>query len=161
VRMLFSLMAAWVVGSLTFALAWVRFSDWESSSYVVGHTLVEYGTMIGMFVIAVGLPLAFIASRLQFVRWWSAAGIAAVFGALLGHWATAGDSEEIVDFSFSPWHRSSPGYIRDYVAPGTAADVWGSVAFGAIVGGLMGLTFWYFYARLLRPNKSLERTREG
>src|SRR5436190_24105166 len=107
--MLFSLTAAWVVGSLTFALAWVRFSDWESSFNVVRHTLVEYGTLIGIFVIAVGLPLALIASRLQFVRWWSAAGIAAAFGALLGHWATGGGPEEIVSSSFSPWHANSPG----------------------------------------------------
>jgi hypothetical protein len=159
-RMFLALIAAWIVASLAFALGWVRISDWDSSSYVVRHVLVEYGIVIGFIVFAAGLPLAWAASRMQLVRWWSATGLAAAVGALLGGVSTASGRDNPFGLSFSPWNRNRPGFISEFEAPWSAADNWGSVVFGAIIGALIGATFWFFYVRVLRPNKSLERTRD-
>jgi hypothetical protein len=160
-RIFLSLIAGWLAGSLAFALGWVRVSDWDKSSYVVRHALIEYGIFIGLTVVAAGLPLAWVASRMQLVRWWSATALAAAVGALLGGVTTASGRDNPFGLSFSPWNRNKPGFIGEFEAPWSAADNWGSVLFGAIIGALIGATFWFFYVRVLRPNTSLERTREG
>ena len=51
--------------------------------------------------------------------------------------------------SFSPWNRNRPGFISELEAPWSAAGNWGSVVFGAIIGALIGATFWFFYVRVL------------
>jgi fructose-specific phosphotransferase system IIC component len=47
--------------------------------------------------------------------------------------------------TFSPWNRDVPGFIDGI--PSSHADFAGSLAFGAIVGGVLGLAFWYFYKK--------------
>jgi hypothetical protein len=153
-RMFLSLVAAWLVASLAFAFAWLRFADLESSWYFVRRALNDFGILIGILLLVVGLPIAFVLSRRQLVRWWSASGLGAAFGAMLGFLTTRGGSGNPFGLSFSPWTRNRPGFIGEFDVPWSAADTWGSVAFGVIVGGLLGLTFWYVYMRLLAPDTS-------
>jgi hypothetical protein len=71
---------------------------------------------------------------------------------------THGNEGNPFALSFSPWSRDRPGIIDD--SPFARDDFLGSVIFGAIVGTAFGFSFWLSFVRAMRPNKSLERTRE-
>jgi hypothetical protein len=156
-RMCLSLLASWVAGTLVFSLPWLRFSDWERSSYVVRTWLFDFGIICGVLVLVIGVPVAYLATKWTPRRWWLVVCISGVIGAGFGYLSSWGGSVEASSYSFAPWLRPNPGYIRDYGNPYSLADLWGSVMFGAIVGASMGTTFRYFYTVLLRPNPSLER----
>jgi len=152
-RMFFSLLAAWLVASAAFALAWLRPADPERSLYIMRHVFFDFGFMIGVLVLVVGLPAAYVLSRRRLVRWWSWTGIAAAFGGVLGYLVSQAGPIEGSGTSFSPWNRSRPGIIGEFETPWSIADQWGSLAFGAIIGGLMGVTFWLFYMRLSKHHE--------
>lgn len=55
--------------------------------------------------------------------------------------------------AFSPWTRDSPGFTAG--DPIRWIDFVGSVAFGAVDGGALGISFWHFYSRAERANPAI------
>src|SRR5262245_21530611 len=135
-RMFLSLLAAWLIASLVFALAWVRFADLEASLYVARRVLIEYGILLGLFVFVLGSPVAYLLARFHLVRLWAAIGIASIIGALFGYVLTRAQPDNPFAASFSPWNRNQPGFVGQI--PSSAADTWGSLAFCLIIGSAMG-----------------------
>jgi hypothetical protein len=120
-----------------------------------------YGTLIAGFSMVLGLPLARLIERLKIGRWWSYLAFAAMTGALLGSilsshpsvciepYAKNGEQETCVDnphaITFSPWTRSQPPFAEN---PSIQwSDYGGTIAFGAVIGGVLGISFWFFYSR--------------
>ena len=80
-----------------------------------------------------------------------AAAIGASIAALLVHISDDPvESSNPFSLVFSPWTRDEPGFVG--LVPVTLADWFGSVAFGALVGGTLGLAYWYLRSRSARPN---------
>jgi hypothetical protein len=159
-----SLLKASVVGSLAFALPWLRLSQLASSGAIVLRVFLGYGLLILLLSMIVGFPFVFIAARLRMVRWWFFTLIGIVLGASLGGVLTVGGivtSAEVPNpfaITFSPFTRNSPGFVDNI--PLSAADFAGSAGLGAIVGAALGVSFWFFYSRSSRPNNRFERSRE-
>jgi hypothetical protein len=81
----------------------------------------------------IGLPLARLIERLKIGRWWSYLAFATATGALLG-----------AIFS------SHPGFAGEN-PPIQWNDYRGTIAFGAVIGGVLGISFWFFYWRRKKP----------
>jgi hypothetical protein len=147
-----------LVASAVFAAAWFRVPP---TVEMITRNLVVYGVLISIFAMILGLPLAWLIERLKIGRWWSYLAIAAATGALLGailsshpipEGCTApmpGEQETCIEnphaITFSPWTRSQPGFAEK---PSIQwSDYRGTIAFGAIVGSVLGISFWLFYTR--------------
>jgi hypothetical protein len=153
-----SLLKASVVGSMAFALPWLR-------GATVLRVFIGYGVLILLLSMIVGFPFVFIAERLRMVRWWFFTLIGIVLGASLGGVLTVGgivtpDPDAVSNpfaITFSPFTRNSPGFADSI--PLSVADFAGSAGLGAIVGAALGASFWFFYSRSPRPNNRFERSR--
>jgi hypothetical protein len=154
-RMVTSLLKASVVAAAVFALAWIRIPRLPSGLGSIVRILIDYGILIIIFSFVIGFPLARILEKYRLIRWWSSTGVSATVGALLGGIFTYRSSlgpdkvENPFALTFSPWNRNAPGFTDNI--PYSQADFVGSVAFGAIVGAVLGIAFWYFYSRGTRP----------
>lgn len=158
-----ALLKSSLLASLLFTLAWVR---WPLSGSPVNlpGTFLWFGILITIFSMIIGIPLARLIERLKIGRWWSYLGIAAATGALLGAIFTShptlescaadmrksNGQETCVEnprgLTFSPWTRSQPGFAGTN-PPIQWSDYFGTIAFGAVVGGALGISFWFFYSR--------------
>jgi hypothetical protein len=111
-----------------------------------------------------GLPLAAWIERRRIGQWWTYLAVAAATGALLGailsshptvetRVAESGELETSIEnpfaITFSPWTRSQPGFAGEN-PPIQWSDYIGTIAFGAVVGGVLGISFWFFYRRRTR-----------
>ena len=158
-----SVLKASVVGSLAFALPWLRISHPASSGATFVRVFLGYGLLILLLSMIVGFPFVFLAERLRMVRWWFFTLVGIVLGASLGGVLTVGGimaSGEVHNpfaITFSPFTRNSPGFVDNI--PLSAADFAGSAGLGAIVGAALGASFWLFYSRSSRPNNRFERSR--
>jgi hypothetical protein len=61
----------------------------------------------------------------------------------------SGEQESCVEnpmaITFSPWTRSQPGFVGENPAI-QWRDYGGTIAFGSVIGGVLGLSFWFFYS---------------
>jgi hypothetical protein len=141
---------------MVFAAAWLRQPPGEML-----RTFIGYGILIAIFSMVVGFPLAWLIERLKIGRWWSYLALAAATGALLGAILSSrpscsipsqgsGEQESCIEnpfaTTFSPWTRSQPGFAG-LNPPIQWSDYGGTIAFGAVIGGVLGISFWFFYSR--------------
>jgi len=152
-----SMFKASLVASAVFAIAWFRVPP----TTMVLRYFIFYGILIAILSMIVGLPIAALIERLKMGRWWSYLTFAAATGALLGALSShptlescarpvAGSGQETciknplaITITFSPWTRSQPGFAGN---PSIQwSDYIGTIAFGAVVGGVLGISFWFFY----------------
>ncbi len=152
-QMLTSLLKASAVAALVFALAWVRP---PLAAYTFISTVRLFILMVFVFAILsvlIGVPLVLILEKCRIGAVWSYTMVAAVTGALfgfsLGHRPTGEVGNPHGGAVFSPWTRDSPG-IDDF--PVSSNEFLGSIAFCALVGGVLGLAFWYFFSRSPRAH---------
>jgi hypothetical protein len=146
-----------LVASAVFAAAWFRVPP---TVEMIARNFVSYGILIIIFSMVLGLPLARLIERLKICRWWSYFAFATATGALLGvilssHPSCAapipgsGEQESCVEnpmaITFSPWTRSQPGFVGENPAI-QWRDYGGTIAFGSVIGGVLGLSFWFFYS---------------
>ena len=154
-RILTSLLKASVVAAAVFALAWIRVSQLGSSLKAAVGIFIGYGILIVILSVIIGFPLAYVIERCRMMQAWWCTAVGTATGALLGGGFTyrpSGSPVEIENpfaLTFSPWNRDAPGFT-DYF-PYSRGDLVGSLAFGALVGAVLGLAFWYFYSRGTRP----------
>jgi len=148
-----------LIASAVFALAWFRIPP---TAAMIVRSFLGYGILITIFSMVLGLPLARLIERLKIGRWWSYLAFAAATGALLGavlssHPGCAatpipgsGEHEDCVEnpfaITFSPWTRSEPGFAGEN-PPIQWSDYAGTIAFGAVIGSVLGSSFWFFYSR--------------
>jgi hypothetical protein len=162
-RVAVPLLKASLVASLVFALAWIRWPLSASSFASVAVIFVGYGILITFFAMVLGFPLARFLERQRIRRWWSHLTVAAATGAVLAAIFSSyphrpqvceagGDVQETcienphaVHLAFSPWTRARPGWIE--YPPVAMRDFMGSIIFGTMVGGALGISFWCFYTR--------------
>jgi hypothetical protein len=158
-----ALLKSSLLASLVFALAWVRWPLSRSPVNLVGIFL-GFGILITIFSTIIGIPLARLIERLKIGRWWSYLAFAAATGVLLGAIlsshptlgscarpvAGSGEQETCIEnpmaITFSPWTRSQPGFAGEN-PPIQWSDYIGTIAFGAVIGGVLGISFWFFYSR--------------
>ena len=157
-RTLASLLRASGVAALLFAAAWIR----------VPLTVMTLRSTLGIFVgfwlifailsLVIGLPLVLIIERLRIGRGWSylitAAATGALVAAVCGRRPTGVVGNPHGGMVFSPWTRARPEMDA---FPLSSNEYVCSIAFCAIVGGVLGLAFWYFRQRPSHPNYRLER----
>jgi hypothetical protein len=150
-----------LIASAVFAAASFRLPP---TAAMIVRNFLFYGIFITIFSMVLGLPLARLIERLKIGRWWSYLAFAAVTGALLGAVLSShptvdsraapppGSDEQEASvenpfaITFSPWTRSQPGFAGEN-PPIQWSDYRGTIAFGAIVGGALGISFWFFYSR--------------
>jgi hypothetical protein len=162
-RVAVPLLKASLVASLVFALAWTRWPLSASNFASVALIFVGYGILITIFAMILGFPLGRFLEGQGISRWWSHLAVAAATGAVLAAIFSSyphrppvcearGDVQETcienphaVHLAFSPWTRARPGWIE--YPPVAMRDFIGSIIFGGIVGGALGISFWYFYSR--------------
>lgn len=148
--MIKALLKSSLLASLVFTLAWIRWPLSRSLVNLAGIFL-GYGVLITIFTMIIGIPIVLLLERLRAGRWWAyllgAAAIGAVLGSILSTHPSGGidDIQNPHAITFSPWTRNAPGFVDD--TPLSSKDVVGSIVFGAIVGGALGISFWYFYSR--------------
>ena len=152
-----SMFKASFVASAVFAIAWFRMPP----TTMVLRYFILYGILIVILSMLIGLPIASLIERLRIGRWWSYLTFAAATGALVGTLSShptlgncarpvagSGEQETCIEnpmaITFSPWTRSQPGFAGDN-PPIQWGDYIGTIAFGAIVGGVLGISFWFFY----------------
>jgi hypothetical protein len=156
-----SLLKASLVAALLFALSWVRMPLSLTHLGFIVRIFLGYGLLILLLSLLVGAPVVLIIDKLRIGRWWSYTGIAATIGAVLPAilvpYRQTGDVFNPFCLVFSPWTRNSPGFVGSI--PASPLDYVGSISFGTIVGGALGITFWYFYSRSARPNNRFQRSR--
>jgi 4-amino-4-deoxy-L-arabinose transferase-like glycosyltransferase len=131
---------------------------------MIVRNFLGYGILITIVSIVLGLPLARLIERLKIGRWWSYLAFAAATGALLGAILSSqpscaapipgsGEQESCVEnpfaITFSPWTRSEPGFAGDN-PPIQWSDYGGTIAYGAVIGSVLGISFWFFYSRRKR-----------
>jgi hypothetical protein len=147
-----------LIASAVFAIAWFRVPP---TVEMISRNFVTYGVLITIFAMVLGLLLARLIERLKIGRWWSYLAFAAVTGSILGAilsshprtcvepFARDGEQETCVEnphaITFSPWTRSQPGFAEN--PPIQWNDYRGTIAFGAVIGGALGISFWFFYSR--------------
>jgi hypothetical protein len=157
-RILISLMKASGIAALVFALAWIRWPFTVSTLSLTLSCLIGFGIIFAILSLLIGLPFVLIMEKCQIGRRWSYTLVAGTIGALLalafGHHRSGPMENPHGGLVFSPWTRDTPG-IDSF--PVSSAEYICSIAFCAIVGGVLGLAFWHFYSRSLRPNQRLER----
>ena len=156
------LLKASLIASLVFALSWIRWPLSQSNFALVAVIFVGYGILIAVFAGILGSPLARLLIRRQMNRWgFLVAGAAAgvLLAALFSSYPhaprackVAADAQETcienpraIHLAFSPWTRPRPGFIDD--PPVKMSDFIGSIVLGAMVGGALGFSFWFFYTR--------------
>jgi hypothetical protein len=163
------LLKASLIASVIFASAWFR-----APPVMIIRYFISYGILIAIFSLVLGLPLALFMERMKIGRWWSYLTFAAATGALLGailsshptlancYEPTAGSNEQErcvenpVAITFSPWTRSQPGFAEN---PSIQwSDYRGTIAFGAVIGGVLGISFWYFSSYSKKPGKFEQRS---
>jgi hypothetical protein len=145
-----------LIASAVFAAAWFPIAPTE-----IIRNFIIYGILITIFSLVLGLPLTWLIERLKIGRWWSYLAFAAATGALLGAILSshpilescahpvAGSNEQDTcvenphAITFSPWTRSQPGFAEN--PPIQWSDYRGTIAFGAVIGGVLGISFWFFY----------------
>lgn len=156
-----SMLKASVVAALVFAVTWIKFPLSAPNFMLIFRTFVGFGFLITLFAMVLGLPLAHLLEKLRIGRWWSYLIVAAVVSALLiaffaarpfvPHVEASGEMEienpRGVHLMLTPWARSSPVVIGYASPPVTMRDYYGSIIFGGIVGGVLGLSYWYFRSR--------------
>jgi hypothetical protein len=165
-----ALLKSSLIASVVFAAAWFR----EPSAFII-RDFIGYGILITCFSMVLGLPIALLIERLRIGRWWSYLAFAVATGALLGAVLSSrpsvesrappipasGERETRVEnpfaITFSPWTRSQPGFAGEN-PPIQWSDYRGTIAFGAVIGGVLGISFWYFYSRNKKPGKSDQRS---
>jgi hypothetical protein len=151
-----------LIASAVFAAAWFR----APPTRILGIFLF-YGILITILSMVIGLPLALLIERVRIGRWYSYLTVAVATGALVGGilsshpttcvepFAENGEQETCVEnphaITFSPWTRSEPGFAES--PPIQWSDYEGTIAFGAVIGGVLGISFWFFYSRS-RPSKN-------
>jgi hypothetical protein len=154
-----ALFKASLIASAVFAAAWFRVPP---TAAMIVRNFLGYGILITIFSFVLGLPLALLIERLKIGRWWSYLAFAATTGALLGailssHPGCAAapvprneEQESCLEnpfaITFSPWTRSVPGFAGEN-PPIQWSDYRGTIAYGAIIGGVLGASFWFFYSR--------------
>jgi hypothetical protein len=156
-----SMFKASLVASAVFAIAWFRVPP----TTMVLRYFILYGILLAILSMIVGLPIAAFIERLRIGRWWSYLTFAAATGALLGALSShptlescarpvagSGEQETCIEnpfaITFSPWTRRQPGFAEN---PSIQwSDYIGTIAFGAVVGGVLGISFWFFYRRRTR-----------
>jgi hypothetical protein len=156
VRLISSMLKASMVATIAFAAAWVLIAHPQAPARTALGILVLVGVALVFLSLIVGAPIAYLVERLGLGRWWSYASIAALTGALF---ATACTFHGLAPFrrqwenphaiSLSPWTRDDPLSLNGILTQG---DFFGSVAFCAIVGAVLGVAFWYFHGRGMHPN---------
>jgi hypothetical protein len=146
-----------LIASAVFAAAWFRLPP---TAAMIVRNFVFYGIFITIFSMVLGLPLARVIERLKIGRWWSYLAFAAATGALLGAvlsshpstcvelFARNGEQETCIEnpraITFSPWTRSQPLFAENPAIQWN--DYIGTIAFGAVIGGVLGISFWFFYS---------------
>jgi hypothetical protein len=166
-RTFLSLFAASIVGSLAFALPWLRFAHLVSSAETALRLFLEYGVIILVLTLTAGAAMIALAKALGILRWWSCTGAGLVLGGLLGGMLTVGGIMRCSDvrrntasqetcvqnpfaLTFSPISRDSPGFTEQ--TPQSPADFVGSLTLGMLVGGAIGASFYLFYSSRSRSN---------
>ena len=166
-RTFLSLISASIVGSLAFALPWLRIAHLASSAETVLRLFLEYGIIILVLTLTAGAVMIALAKALGILRWWSCTAAGLVLGGLLGGMPTVGGIMRCSDVSrssasretcvqnpfaltFSPISRDSPGFIG--LTPQSPADFVGSLTLGMLVGGAIGGSFYLFYSSRSRSN---------
>ena len=152
-RTLIALLKASIVAALVFALAWIRLPLSAARLGSLLRIFIGYGLLIVILSLVIGFPLVRMLEKYRMGRWWSYTAIATTTGTLLAAAFTSHPVAGIQNpfaLTFSPWTRNSPGFTDSI--PISSIDYVGSIAFGAIVGGALGLAFWYFHLRGTRPN---------
>jgi hypothetical protein len=162
-RVAVPLLKASLIASLVFALAWIRWPLSASNFSFVAVIFVGYGIWVTIFAMVLGVPLARFLVRRRIRRWWSHLAVAAATGAVLaaifssypyrqqachtesGLQETCIENPHAVHLAFSPWTRPRPG-LTNY-PPIAMRDFIGSIIFGALVGGALGFSFWFFHSR--------------
>jgi len=156
-RMITSLLYASAVATLVFALAWIRPPLSTSTLISTVGLFVGFGCVFAVLSLLIGLPLALPIERCRIGTGWSYTVVAAVTGALLafsfGHRPTAEVPNPHGGAVFSPWTRDHPG-IDDF--PRSHNEFLGSIAFLALVGGILGFAYWYFHSHGPRRNHRAE-----
>lgn len=157
-RIISSLLKASAVAALVFALAWIRLPITASTIRTTLALFVGFSFIFAILSLVVGLPLVTLVERIRIGKWWSYSVIAAVTGALLATVAGRRPMGEVKNphggMVFSPLTRNSPG-IDSF--PASSGEYLGSIVFCAIVGGILGLAFWYFHRRGLHLKSQIER----
>jgi hypothetical protein len=151
-----ALLKSSLIASAVFAAAWFRGPSTVVIVFV--RYFLFYGIFITIFSLVLGFPLARLIERLKIGRWWSYLALAAATGALLGailssHPSCAvpptgsGEQDACIEnpfaITFSPFTRSEPGFAEN--PPIQSSDFGGTIAFGAVIGGVLGISFWFFY----------------
>jgi len=148
-----SLLKASGIAALVFALAWIRWPFTASTLSSTVRLFIGFGFLLAILSFVLGLPFILIMEKCRIGNWWSYTLVAGATGALLalgfGHHNPGPVANPHGGFVFSPWTRDRPG-IDSF--PVSSSEYIGSIAFCAIVGSVLGLAFWYFYSRSLRPN---------
>jgi hypothetical protein len=148
-----SFLKASAVAAFAFALAWIRQPLAASALGSTVGLFLGFGCLFVILSLLIGLPLALIIERCRIGRWWSYTLVAAATGALLaagfGHRPIGEVQNPHGGLVFSPWTRDRPG-IDSF--PLSSTEYMASITFCAVVGSILGLSFWYFYSRGPRPN---------
>jgi hypothetical protein len=163
-RVAVPLLKASVIASLVFALAWIRWPLSTSNFAFVAVVFIGYGIWVTIFAMVLGFPLARFLEKRHIRRWWSHLAVAAATGAVLAAifssyphrhpmcdnasnsvQETCIENPRAVHLAFSPWTRPRPGLIN--YPPVAMRDFIGSIIFGAVVGGALGFSFWFFHYR--------------
>jgi hypothetical protein len=164
-----ALLKSSLIASVVFAAAWFR----EPPAMII-RDFIGYGILITILSMVFGLPIALLIERLKIGRWWTYLAFAVTTGALLGAVLSSrpsvesaapipatGEQETSVEnpfaITFSPWTRSQPGFAGDN-PPIQWSDYRGTIAFGAVIGGVLGISFFYFYSRSKKPGKFDQRS---
>ena len=155
-RILVPLLKASVIAAFVFAISWIRFPLFALSLKNAGGILVAFGIPIAIMGLIVGFPIAVVMSKCRILRWWSTTSVGAVVGASLGfmfsygawHGPEPGGVENPFMFTFSPLHWHAPGFTDGITF--TLADLIVSVSLAAMVGAVLGLSFWFFHSRATR-----------
>ena len=149
-----SLFWASVAGATVFTLPNVPMPPTTAHLATALRIFLGYGVLIFLLALIIGFPAASIIERYRARRWWTYLSVASLIGAaipaLLVHPTSANEIGNPFSLVFSPWTRDGVGFAG--AAPITLADWIGSLAFGAMVGGSLGLTYWYLISRAARPN---------
>jgi hypothetical protein len=153
-RMVTSLLMASVVAAAVFALAWIRPPFSTSTLISTAGLFVGFGFVFVILSLLIGLPLALLIEWCRIGTAGCYTVVAAIVGALLAFGFGRRPSGEFGNphggAVFSPWTRDRPG-IDDF--PVSLNEYLSSIVFLALMGGVLGFAFWYFYSHRLRSNR--------
>jgi hypothetical protein len=143
-----------LIAGTVFAAVWFRIPPSE-----IIRNFILYGILITIISLVLGLPLAWLIERLKIGRWWSHLAFAAATGALLGGILS---SHPTVESRASYPRKRRTGnerrkslrynlFAMDEIATGIRwrdppiqwSDFGGTIAFGAVIGGVLGFPFGF------------------